>query len=140
MLEDENLRVNHLKRRRNNIFLFWCQLLLFCFSFCLYTKFTKNAFNSCPGLNTTVLVNPGQRQGYSTFYTVQYNRILNPKLSDNMREILRHFDEVSKISKICLYNLQDNLEPYNQPRSRPVHSPPVDISFNIYSFCLSNIY
>ena len=52
---------------------------------------------------------PGN-QGYIKFETVQYNSILNPKLSDEMHEILRHFDQVSKISTICLYTLQDNLE------------------------------
>ena len=41
--------------------------------------------------------------------------IFNPKLSDKMREILQHFDKVSKISKLCLYTLQENLEQYNHP-------------------------
>ena len=37
------------------------------------------------------------RHGYRTFETLQYNGILNPKLSDEMRKILRHFAKVSKI-------------------------------------------
>ena len=52
-------------------------------------------------------------QGYRKFETVQYNRILNLELSDTTREILQHFNKVSKLSKICLYTLQDNLEQYN---------------------------
>ena len=34
-------------------------------------------------------------QGYRKFETVQYNGILNPKLSDETRKILRHFDKVN---------------------------------------------
>ena len=37
-------------------------------------------------------------QEYRQFETVQYNRILNTKLTNEMWEILRHFDKVSKIS------------------------------------------
>ena len=52
----------------------------------------------------------GQRpgQGCRKFRTVRYIEILNPKLSDKMPEILRHFSKVSKKSKLCLYTLQDN--------------------------------
>ena len=57
----------------------------------------------------------GLNQEYRKFETVQYDRILNPKLSEETREILRHFDKVSKISKICFYTLQDNLKQYNHP-------------------------
>ena len=57
----------------------------------------------------------GGTQGYRKFETVQYNRILNLELSDETRKISQHVDKVSKLSKICLYTLQDNLEQYNHP-------------------------
>ena len=56
-----------------------------------------------------------QAAGEQKILTVQYNRILNLELSDKTRKILRHFDKVSKLSKICLYTVQDNLEQYNHP-------------------------
>ena len=57
----------------------------------------------------------GVMQGYRKFETVQYNRILNLELSDKTRKISQHFDKVSKLSKLFLYTLQDNLEQYNHP-------------------------
>ena len=33
---------------------------------------------------------PPSNQGYTQFETVQYNRILNSKLSDEMRKVLQH--------------------------------------------------
>ena len=57
---------------------------------------------------------------YRKLKTVQYIRILNLKLANKMRDISQHFDKVSKISKICLYTLQDNLDQYNHP-SKPFY-------------------
>ena len=71
-----------------------------------------------PGSLRSVL--PTHCQGYRKFETVQYNRLLNPELSNQTRKILRHVDKVSKLSKIGLYTLQDNLEQNNHP-SRPFY-------------------
>ena len=73
-------------------------------------------------------------QGYRKFETFQYNRILNLELSNETREISRHFDKVSKLSKICLYTLQDNLEQYNHP-SRPFYCSSILLSALGFFFC-----
>ena len=39
-------------------------------------------------------------QGCRKFETLRFNKILNPKLFDEMRNILRHFAKVSKKSRI----------------------------------------
>ena len=38
-----------------------------------------------------------KEQGYRKLEIVQYKKILNPKISDETRKMLRNFDKVSKI-------------------------------------------
>ena len=63
---------------------------------------------------------------------------MNPELSEEMRKILLHVDKVSKLSKICLYTLQDNLEQYNHPFTVQVSCPPPWASFFLVVGALTN--
>ena len=56
-----------------------------------------------------------------------------------MRKILQNFDIVGKISKLCLYTLQDNLEQYNDPSKSVYCSSILPSAFGFFS-CSLNIY